>query len=88
LFHYVTLEVGLLTGAILAVLGLGASIYAVWFWGHTSFGPLNPSQTLRTVIPAVLMLVLGCQIILASFLLSVFGLKRKGANLDRGFMTT
>lgn len=77
LFRYVTLEVGLVAGAVLALLGLGASIYAVWVWEQSSFGNLQPSQTLRTVIPAVLMLALGCQIILASFLLSVLGLKRK-----------
>ena len=81
LFHYVTLEVGLLVGAILILLGLGASIYAVRAWERASFGPLQPAQTLRTVVPAVLMLVLGCQIILSSFLLSVFGLKRKGSKL-------
>ena len=81
LFQYITLETGLLVGALLIVLGLGASIYAVRTWEEASFGPLQPAQTLRTVIPAVLMLVLGCQIILSSFLLSVFGLKRKGSKL-------
>lgn len=81
LFHYITLEVGLMVGTILIILGLGASIYAVRMWERVSFGPLHPAQTLRTVVPAVLMLVLGCQIILSSFLLSVFGLKRKGSKL-------
>jgi len=79
LCRYVTLEWGLLVGAILVVMGLGASLYAVRVWEQASFGNLQPAQTLRTVIPAVLMLLLGCQIMLTSFLLSVFGLRRKGA---------
>ncbi len=82
LFRYITLEAGLLTGAVLVILGLGASLYAVGVWERASFGPLQPARTLRTVIPAVLMLVLGCQIILSSFLLSVLGLKRKGSKLQ------
>ncbi len=79
-FQHFTLELGLLVGAVLIVLGLGASIYAVKVWEWASFGPLQPARTLRTVVPAVLMLVLGCQMILSSFLLSVLNLKRKGRN--------
>ena len=79
LFRWVTLEIGLMVGALLIIMGLAGTIYAVQVWEQWSFGPLQPAKTLRTVVPAVLMLVLGCQIILSSFLLSVFGLKRKGS---------
>jgi len=78
LFNYITLETGLAVGAALVLLGLGGSIHAVQLWGKTSFGPLEPTHTLRTVIPAILALALGCQIVLASFFLSVLGLKRRG----------
>jgi glycosyltransferase involved in cell wall biosynthesis len=81
-FRLFTLEWGLILGLVLMVIGLGISAYATYSWGQASFGPLYPSQTLRTVIPAVLMIVMGCQVILASFLLSVFGLKRKGSKLN------
>jgi glycosyltransferase involved in cell wall biosynthesis len=81
LFRFITLEVGLISGTILLVNGLIASVYAIHSWEQASFGPLQPAKTLRTIIPAVLMNVLGCQIILSSFLLSVFGLKRKGSRL-------
>jgi glycosyltransferase involved in cell wall biosynthesis len=80
-FRLITLEVGLILGAVLFVIGLGASVYAVHSWEQASFGPLQPAKTLRTVIPGVIMIVLGCQVILSSFLLSVFGLKRKGSKL-------
>jgi glycosyltransferase involved in cell wall biosynthesis len=73
----VTLEGGLLAGALLFLFGLGGSLYAVGLWGEARFGGLNPSQTLRTVIPSVVCLTLGCEIILSSFFLSVLGLQRR-----------
>jgi glycosyltransferase involved in cell wall biosynthesis len=81
LFRFVTLEVALIVGVILIMIGVGGSIYGVRVWKLSSFGPLQPAKTLRTIIPAVLMLVLGCQIILSGFLISVFGLKRKGSKV-------
>jgi len=74
---YITLEVGLLIGIILVVVGLGESIYAVAYWNARSFGPLNSTQTLRVVIPAVTSITLGCQILLSSFFLSILGLRRR-----------
>jgi len=76
LFRYLNLERGLLVGSILAIAGLACSVYAVSDWGAHAFGNLNPTITLRTVIPSVLLLALGCQIILSSFFLSVLGLRR------------
>jgi hypothetical protein len=77
LFKYVTLEVGLIVGSLLMLIGIAGSVYALDIWGERSFGPLNPSQALRTVIPAVTCLTLGCQIIFFSFFLSVLGLRRR-----------
>jgi glycosyltransferase involved in cell wall biosynthesis len=80
LFRYVTLEVGIGVGVVLIVIGFAGSIYALRLWEQSSFGPLQPATTMRTTIPAILMLVLGCQLILFSFFLSILGLKRKGHN--------
>jgi glycosyltransferase involved in cell wall biosynthesis len=77
LFHYITLEVGLAVGAVLTIVGLGASIYAVSRWGAQHFGMLDYSRTMRIVIPAALSLTLGVQTIFASFFLSVLGLRRR-----------
>jgi glycosyltransferase involved in cell wall biosynthesis len=77
LFRYITLEVGLTIGALLTILGLGASIYAVINWGSQHFGMLDYSRTMRIVIPAALSLTLGAQTIFASFFLSVLGLRRR-----------
>ncbi|HVF50336.1 MAG TPA: glycosyltransferase family 2 protein [Pyrinomonadaceae bacterium] len=77
LFRVVTLETGLIVGALLLLAGLAGSIYAYLYWDARSFGPLNPTLTLRFVIPSVTALTLGCQIVLSSFFLSVLGLRRK-----------
>jgi hypothetical protein len=77
LFRYITLEVGLLVGAALILLGLAASFYAVGTWEARHFGQLDYAHTMRLVIPAVLCLILGVQTVFASFFLSVLGLRRR-----------
>jgi len=76
-FRFVTLETGLLFGTLLILIGLGSSIYAVGNWSAHSFGPLEPSRILRIVIPSVTALILGSEVVLSSFFLSVLGLKRR-----------
>ncbi len=78
-FRVVTLEFGLIAGGALIVFGLAGSFYAVNAWRSVSFGALDPSKTFRMIIPAIFSLMLGCQIILSSFFLSVLGLRRRGA---------
>jgi glycosyltransferase involved in cell wall biosynthesis len=75
-FRYITLETGLAVGFLLVLVGLGGSIYAFLHWSVRSFGPLDTSLTLRTVIPSVTSLILGIQVVLASFFLSVLGMRR------------
>lgn len=77
LFSFVSLEAGVIVGALLMLGGLAGSIYAVSTWKARSFGELNVSTTLRIIIPSVSALTLGFQIILSSFFLSVLGLKRR-----------
>lgn len=70
------LEIGLIVGGILVLLGLAGSIYAVGSWGAGHFGNLDPTKTMRLIIPAVVSLTLGGQIVLSSFFLSVLLLGR------------
>ena len=76
LFRYIRLETGILAGVLLLATGIGLSMYALSFWSSTSFGPLDPSRTLRLVIPAVTAIALGLQTVLSSFFLSILGLER------------
>ena len=73
-FRHVTLESGLVCGALLVATGLALSVSAVSIWGGHGFGHLQPAETLRWVIPGALCLVLGCQMILTSFFLGVLRL--------------
>ena len=73
----VSLELGLVVGGILVVAGIAGSVYAVAFWESLHFGPLQPRETLRIVIPSITALTIGFETILASFFLSVLALARK-----------
>ena len=77
LCRFLNLEGGLALGGMLVLYGLVGSVSALSDWSSRSFGPLEPTRTLRMIAPAILSLALGCQIILASFFLSVLGLRRK-----------
>jgi len=77
LLKHIKLETGLFVGGLLLVVGTGLTIYAFISWGSASFGPLDPGKTFRLAIPAVVSLILGIQIILSSFFLSVLGLRRR-----------
>ncbi len=71
------LEVGLAAGTGLMLAGFTASVYAVSFWGAKHFGELNPSRTMRVIIPAALALTLGGQTVLSSFFLSILLMRRR-----------
>ncbi len=76
MFRHIKLEIGIIAGTLLLVAGIGLSVYALSFWSSTSFGPLDPSRTLRLVIPAATLMTIGLQTVLSSFFLSILGLKR------------
>ncbi len=78
LFRYMNLELGLLVGTALAILGFGISIYAVQVWGpatlwstrHVAHLPGGHSRAAPS-------LTLGMQAIFSSFFLSVLRLRRR-----------
>ncbi len=76
IFKYVTLEVGLAAGALTALAGVVALIVAVVSWQSVGFGNLDPSLTMREVIPAVVLLALGTQTVFASFFISILSIER------------
>jgi hypothetical protein len=77
LLPFSSLEAGLIFGALVSLCGLGLLVTAIWSWREVSFGALDPQQTMRQVIPAVVLLMLGIQTVFGSFFLSILGLGRK-----------
>lgn len=77
LLRYLNLEVGLIVGAILILMGFGGTVYAFSRWQSQLFGALDPAETMRVVIPSVTCFALGFQVVFSSFFLSVLNLKTK-----------
>jgi len=73
----ISLEGGLIAGGLLLLVGVAGSTYALSGWGARSFGSLDPTRTMRIVIPSITALTLGFEIILSSFFLSILGMKRR-----------
>lgn len=71
------LERGILLGLFLIVAGVGAAAAALEVWHSRGYGPLEPGFTLRLVISAITMSLLGGHCILASFFLSLLKLGRR-----------
>jgi len=76
-FRVINLEKGLIFGAGLLVIGFLGSLYAFLIWGQRGFGALEASSMMRLAIPSVTAIIVGSQIVLSSFFLSVLGLKLK-----------
>ncbi len=70
-----TLEKGLIVGALIFFGGLALLIWAVWEWARVGFGDLPYEENLRRLMAAATCLVVGLQVMGASWFLGVLGLK-------------
>jgi glycosyltransferase involved in cell wall biosynthesis len=70
------LERGLLWGAAFLTVGGMLLAGAIEIWRRHDFGPLDYSETMRWVIPGVLLFALGFQSILSSFFLGILRMRR------------
>jgi glycosyltransferase involved in cell wall biosynthesis len=73
----VTLERGMIAGAIGFIGGLGLLAAAVNQWRVADFGTLDYAHTMRWVIPGVTLAALGAQSVFSSFFVSILGMARK-----------
>ncbi len=73
----ISLEKGLISGSVILLLGIVGTLLAISNWQTKGFGLLNPSETLRVVIPSVTAIAIGFQTMLSSLFLSVLQLKRR-----------
>jgi glycosyltransferase involved in cell wall biosynthesis len=77
LYELISLEVGLVAGILVLVLGCALLVAAVLQWRAAGFGDLDYAHTMRWVIPGATFAALGFQTVLSSFFLSILGMGRK-----------
>ncbi len=77
LFKWITLEVGLLAGGAMTLLGIVLSVMPILMWKRAGFGPMDPVHMVRATSAGLVCLTLGLETIFASFFLSVLGYVRK-----------
>lgn len=70
----VSLELVLVIGAILVLLGIALSVYAFSYWGQSSFGNLQPEAMMRIIIPAVSSIIIGGQVMFTSFFAGIISI--------------
>ncbi len=64
------LERGLLLSGATIATGLALAVMSVFAWKSSHFEALNPSEVMRLAIPAASLMVVGMEILMASFLLT------------------
>ncbi|MFY9890437.1 MAG: glycosyltransferase family 2 protein, partial [Streptosporangiaceae bacterium] len=75
LLEKLSLERGLILGALIGLAGLAGLIFSVLYWHGQGFHKLNYEHSLRLMIPSVTALMVSCQVILGTFFLSILGIK-------------
>ncbi|HUZ72439.1 MAG TPA: glycosyltransferase family 2 protein [Stellaceae bacterium] len=70
-----TLEAGLIVGGLMLLVGLGLGVYALGTWNAAGFGALQPSETMRLVIPSALLILLAFQTIYGVFFISLLEIR-------------
>ena len=76
-FRVIKLETGLVVGVVAMAVGAYLLFDALAIWRSTGFGDLQYAVTMRWVIPGVTLVALGFETLLASFFLSLLGMRRR-----------
>lgn len=71
------LEMGILISLMLMLVGFAGACYGFWLWRAHTFGPLVPTQMMRLLIPSTTAIMLGMQLLFASFFKSMLNLNDK-----------
>ena len=73
----ISFESGIVLGVVILLAGIIASIASLLRWRDSDWGSLEPTQTVRTVIPAVLGLIVGGQVLLAGLFSSFLRIRKQ-----------
>ena len=74
---FVSLEVGVIIGGLLLLGGAAGAIATVRVWADAQFGALGPAQLVRQVSVSLLAIATGLELVLASFFLSLLGMRSR-----------
>lgn len=77
LLRWGSLGKGIMISFSMIVLGLVSSIGALAYWSANLFGAIDPTFSMRLVIPGTILFAMGFQILLSSFFLSILQTKRR-----------
>jgi glycosyltransferase involved in cell wall biosynthesis len=69
--RHLNFEKGLLIGLFLFIIGIGLSASAVFRWYRLSFQNLNPQEIFRIIIPGGFCMIVGLQLVVFSFFLTM-----------------
>ncbi|HSG44118.1 MAG TPA: glycosyltransferase family 2 protein [Anaerolineales bacterium] len=77
ILRYIELEKGIIISASMILLGFASSLGALFYWSQNFFGDIDPSLSMRLVIPGAVLFTLGFQTLFASFFISILHTKHK-----------
>jgi hypothetical protein len=69
--RFLSIDRGCVAGGGLLLLGLAGSIWSVWTWAATGYGDLAAEHQMRLVIPSLVSMGLGLQLMFVSFLVEL-----------------
>jgi glycosyltransferase involved in cell wall biosynthesis len=81
LLRHISLELLILSGIIIIIVGFSCILYSVFLWSLVDFGDLVPEKMMRRLVPAVTMTMVGIQIVITAFFKSILALKTKPVQL-------
>ncbi len=70
-------EKGVFLGIFLFLAGIAVTIVAFCIWGKTGFGGLSPESMMRITIPAMLLIVVGIEVVFGSFFIGILHIRHK-----------
>ncbi|MBS0219206.1 MAG: glycosyltransferase family 2 protein [Proteobacteria bacterium] len=83
LIGLVTIERGVIVGAILLLIGLVLGVLAVSTWSRVAFGFLDASHTMRLAIPSATCIMLGFEVAYVAFVLGVLRIQETRSDQSR-----
>ena len=72
-----TIELGIVSGGVMLLVGLTYALVAVARWREAGFGELAPTDSVRIVVPAVTVAAIGIQLAFTGFALAILEFGRE-----------